>query len=189
MILDSNGHVLPGCLPASFRGVSFFVPDTSTEPGRRVAEALFPGLDRAAYDDFGLSPAVITVDGFMVGDDYIIQARALEAAFERPGPGTLIHPWLGGMTVILEEPGTISFSASELRVARFSASFKRVSSGLLALGGTAATLLSAASAFLLAVRAFGTAPAAGSISRTSSLAAGRTGRIVTATWSDVATGL
>lgn len=190
MILDSIGHVLPGCLPASYRGVSFFVPDATTEAGRRVAEALFPGVDRAAYDDFGLAPAVITVDGLMVGDDYALQARALQAAFERPGPGTLIHPWLGGMSVILEEPGEISFSASELRVARFSVSFKRVGFGLGGLlGGTAAVLLAAVSGLLSSSRRLGSAPAVVSLSRVASLAAARSDRIVTAIWLDVAEGL
>lgn len=189
MILDSIGHILPGCLPASFRGVSFFVPDASTEAGRRVAETLFPGVDRAAYDDFGLRPAVVTVDGLMVGDDYVAQARALQAAFERPGPGTLIHPWLGAMSVILEEPGEITFSAAELRVARFSASFKRIRAGLgLSLGDTASLLLSAARSFLAASRGLGAAPALASPNRAASLAVGRTARLVTATWADVAVG-
>lgn len=189
MILDSVGHVLPGCLPASFRGVSFFVPDASTEAGRRVAEALFPGVDRAAYDDLGLAPAVINIEGMMVGDDYVIQARALQVAFERPGPGTLIHPWLGAMSVILEEPGEISFSSTELRVARFSATFKRAPSGLLSFGGTAAVLLTAVTVFLAAVRSLGASPATTTLSRVSTLAAGRTGRLVSGIWSDVATGL
>lgn len=190
MILDSIGHVLPGLLPASFRGVSFFVPDASTEAGRRVAEALFPGVDRAAYDDFGLAPAVISLEGLMVGDDYVIQARALQAAFETPGPGTLIHPWLGAMSVILEEPGEISFSAGELRVARFSASFKRVGFGLgTLLGGTAAVLLAAVTGLLTASRRLGAAPATVSLSRVSSLAAARSERIVSEVWLDVAEGL
>ncbi len=190
MILDSIGHVLPGCLPASFRGVSFFVPDATTAAGRRIAEALFPGVDRAAYDDFGLAPAVVTVNGLMVGDDYAIQARALQSAFERPGPGTLVHPWLGGMSVILHEPGEISFSATELRVARFSASFKRVGFGLGGLlGGTAAILLAAVFGLLAASRRLGEAPATVSLSRVSSLAAARSDRIVRSVWLDAAEGV
>ncbi|MCM0751947.1 hypothetical protein DEA98_13700 [Brucella pseudogrignonensis] len=42
MIFDSVSDILPGLLPASYRGISFFVPDTSTQVGRRVAEHLFP---------------------------------------------------------------------------------------------------------------------------------------------------
>jgi len=53
----------------------------------------------------------------------------LEKAFERAGPGTLVDPWFGGMRVIIEGPANISFSTRELRVVRFSASFKKISAG------------------------------------------------------------
>ncbi|MCM0751948.1 hypothetical protein DEA98_13705 [Brucella pseudogrignonensis] len=68
----------------------------------------FPGIDVAAYDDMGLAPAVIQLDGLIVSDSYIVSAKALQAAFETPGPGTLVHPWLGPMQVILEETAEIS---------------------------------------------------------------------------------
>lgn len=183
MIFDSVAHVLPGCLPASFRGAQFFVPDTSTEAGRRVAEHLFPGVDRAAYDDLGLHPAVISIDGLMVGDDYVAQARALQAVFERPGTGTLVHPWLGVMTVILEEPAEISFSATELRVARFTASLKRVRAGLNGLlNSTAATLLGAALNFATSIMALGASPAGRTISRVQDLATRRSTRLLSSEW-------
>ncbi|MGO4558329.1 DNA circularization N-terminal domain-containing protein [Mesorhizobium sp. 2RAF21] len=183
MIIDSVAHVLPGCLPASYRGIGFFVPDTSTEAGRRVAESLFPGTDRAAYDDLGLRPAVISLEGLMVGDDYVAQARDLQAQFERPGPGTLIHPWLGAMTVILEEPAEISFSASELRVARFHVSFKRVRAGFNGLfQSTAATLLGAALNFASAIMALGSSPASQTISRVQDLATQRSTRLLKSEW-------
>src|SRR5690606_31070027 len=41
------------------------------------SEYLFPGIDRAAYDDFGLLPAIVTVSGILVGDDYVARAAAL----------------------------------------------------------------------------------------------------------------
>lgn len=99
------------------------MPDASTEAGRRVAEHLFPGRDRAAYDDMGLHPRQIAIEGVIMGDDYVATARAMEGAFETPGPGQLIHPWLGPLLVILVEPATITFTTGELRVARFSATF------------------------------------------------------------------
>lgn len=191
MIMDSVADLLPGLLPASFRGVGFHVPDTSSEHGRRVAEYLFPGVDGAAFDDFGLSPAVIQISGILVGDDYVAQARALQAAFERPGPGTLIHPWLGGMTVILFEPGEISLSASELRVVRFSAAFKKAGSGGgigSAFGATAALLFAAVNT----MRDASTAIAAAPMNRTSSQvrfnATERSWRIVRGAWVEGAGG-
>jgi len=150
MIWDSISDLLPGLLPASYRGVRFDVPDTSIEAGRRIVVHLFPGLDAAAYDDMGLAPQIITIDGLVLGDDYIAQAQVLEAAFETPGPGTLIHPWLGVMLVMQEGAARISFSSSELRVARFSVSFTRVGSGggLIAGLSPAFTLVSAASTLM-----------------------------------------
>lgn len=120
---------LPGLLPCMYRGLSLFVADTSAEPGRRVLEYLFPGVDAAAYDDFGVLPSVVTIEGLVVADDYLLRAAAFQSAFERPGPGLLIHPWLGPMQVILEEPAQITFSAREMRVVRISATFKRIAAG------------------------------------------------------------
>lgn len=128
-MFDSVADMLPGLLPASFRGIRFHVPDTSSEAGRRVVEYLFPGVDAASYDDFGRSPGVVSIDGLIIDDNYKAIGKALETAFSAPGPATLVHPWLGPMTVIMEEPGSISFSERELRVVRFTARFKRVQAG------------------------------------------------------------
>ena len=127
MPIDNHSRLLPGLLPAVWSGISFHMPDTSTVAGRRVAEHLFPGIDTAAYDDHGELPEEVSVSGVLLGDDYIAQAKRLRAAFKKPGPSSLMHPWWGGLTVILEYPGEISFSEKELRVARFDATFKVVS--------------------------------------------------------------
>jgi len=124
MPIDNHSHLLPGLLPAVWSGISFHMPDTSTIAGRRVAEHLFPGIDAAAYDDFGELPEEVSISGVLLGDDYISQAKRLRAAFKKPGPSTLMHPWWGGLTVVLEYPGEISFSEKELRIARFDATFK-----------------------------------------------------------------
>ncbi|EHS51488.1 DNA circulation family protein [Rhizobium sp. PDO1-076] len=128
MILDSL-DTLPGLLPGSYRGRTLHFLDTSTEVGRRVLEYLFPGVDAAAYDDFGVLPAYITIDALIIGDDYKAQVKSLQRAFETAGPGQLIHPWLGPMSVILEEPASIAFSSKELRVARINVRVKRVRAG------------------------------------------------------------
>lgn len=117
---------LPGLLAASFRGVGFFVPDTSSDVGRRVAEHYFPGIDAAAFDDEGLHTERISIEGLYVGSDYIERGKALKEAFETAGEGTLIHPWWGAINVLLVEPASIKWSAKELRVVRFSANFVRV---------------------------------------------------------------
>jgi hypothetical protein len=110
-------------LPASFRGVPFHVEIASQDVGRRAVVTRFPGVDTKAIDDFGVLAGEIYIDGFLVGDDYQAQASALKAALETPGPGTLIHPWLGEFLVVVVSPASIRFDVQELRVARFSASF------------------------------------------------------------------
>ncbi|MCV9907179.1 DNA circularization N-terminal domain-containing protein [Brucella sp. HL-2] len=183
MIFDSVSDILPGLLPASYRGISFFVPDTSTQVGRRVAEHMFPGIDVAAYDDLGLAPALIQLDGLIVSDSYIASAKALQAAFETPGPGTLVHPWLGPMQVILEEPAEISFAAYELRVVRFSASFKRYNGmGLLGSISTASTLISAALTFISIASSLIRSPSSRTMSRLRTDATQRVSRSVFGYW-------
>ncbi|ARQ59182.1 hypothetical protein EFR00_24895 [Rhizobium sophoriradicis] len=180
MQLDSISWVLPGLLPGSFRGITFHVPDASSDAGRRVVEYLFPGVDAAAYDDFGRAPGVISFSGLIVGDDYRTQAVALQAAFETAGPATLIHPWLGPMTVIAEEPAQIYFSDRELRVLRFSATVKRIDTSVSAiLGG-----ISGLSDAIASVSAAASSLAAGVssiLSATRSKAVSRSHRVLTST--------
>ncbi len=127
MLLDSL-NAAEGLLPGVYRGIPLSIVDISSDHGRRVLEYLFPGVDLAAYDDFGLGPSGISIEALYVGDDYRVRARLLAKAFETPGPAMLIHPWLGPMQVIMEEPAQIRFSERELRVVRVSARFKRAPS-------------------------------------------------------------
>jgi len=120
---------LPGLLPASFRGIAFFIPDVKSTVGRRVATHYFPGLDVSSYDDMGLHAQRLSFEALYVGDDYIAHGKRLKAAFEKPGPGTLVHPWFGAVQVILIEPAEISFSSTELRVVRISVEFERATVG------------------------------------------------------------
>lgn len=183
MIFDSISDVLPGLLPASYRGISFHVPDTSTQVGRRVAEHLFPGIDQAAYDDFGLATQTVQVEGLIVSDSYIAQAQALKAAFETPGPGTLIHPWLGPMQVIMEETAEISFAAHELRVVRFSATFKRYNGmGLSDFASTASALIGAALSLVSLAASLTTSTSRRTLSRLRTDATQRTARQVVSYW-------
>jgi prophage DNA circulation protein len=187
MWFDSDASTLPGLLPGLYRGISFFAPDTTTTAGRRIAEHLFPGTEYAAYDDMGIAPKTVTLYGLIVGDDYIAKGKALDAAFATPGPATLVHPWLGPMTVILEEPGEISFSAAELRVVRFSVTFKRL--GFSAGAGVVSSLGGLATAFGALVTAASAIAAAASsrvISATRTKASVRSHRVVTTAVSGLA---
>lgn len=116
-------ELFPGLFSAAFRGVEFYMPDSRHEIGRRTQRFLFPGRDDTIDEDLGALDGPIHVTGLLLGDDYIAQARAMERAFRTPGPGTLSHPWLGELEVVLASPGTITFDDRKLRVASFEASF------------------------------------------------------------------
>ena len=115
--------LLDSVFPASFRGVPFWVQETQRETGRRVERYFFPGADASGWEDLGLLQGNITCQGIVIGDDWIGQLQDLEAAFAQPGPGTLVHPRLGTLEVVLAEPATTSITEAELRVGRFTAIF------------------------------------------------------------------
>ena len=109
---------------ASFRGVPFEVRSADGGGGRRQPEHVFPNRDRATNDDLGRRRRVFQIDGYLVGDDYDLERERLWLAFEKPGPGRLVHPYYGTMLVYvprfrflesLEEGGMarVSFEARE----------------------------------------------------------------------------
>lgn len=154
-IFDAASDLLPGLLPAMWRGVPFFMPDVDGEVGRRIQLTYFPGIDAPAVDDFGRLDGPINVSGAYVGDDYIAVATALQAAFQTPGVGTLLHPWLGEMSVVCEQPASIRFTDKSLGLITFDATFTPVATGFGSLAGSTLaglfvavdTVLAAASSF------------------------------------------
>lgn len=108
--------------PASFRGVPFQVETTELAAGRRTQLHEYPQRDKPYVEDLGRAARDLNFAGFVVGDDYIDQANALLGALEEPGPGTLIHPWFGTLTVSIKDTARVSFDAA-LGQARFSMSF------------------------------------------------------------------
>ncbi|MBB4956228.1 hypothetical protein H4S14_004325 [Agrobacterium vitis] len=168
-----------GLLPGMYRGIPISIVDASSDHGRRVLEYLFPGVDPAAYDDFGVGPSGISIEALYIGDDYKVRARLLAVAFETPGPGLLIHPWLGPISVIMEEPAQIRFSERELRVIRISARFKRVP--LVSLGGIfSSQLISNIAGMISAVVGLVSIIASVVLSSTRSSASRRSVRVVNA---------
>lgn len=119
----SFGDLLSELQPASWRGIEFHVPNARDATGRRVQAFLFPGLDFRVHQDFGALDGPVTVYGLVVGDDYVERAQLLRAAFREPGPGTLVHPWYGELTLILTGQPEIELDWRRLRLAAFSATF------------------------------------------------------------------
>lgn len=108
--------------PASFRGVPFHVPDADFSAGRRVQVHQYPQRDKPYVEDIGREAREVTLNAFVIGDDYITAAQRLIAALETAGPGELVHPWLGAMRVSLKERGRVLFD-SGLGVARMALAF------------------------------------------------------------------
>jgi len=83
---------------ASFRGVKFHTPGITEAFGRAVAVHNYP-QGKWFPEDTGEDPHSHRVVGFLIGNDYLDQRKAMVKAFKTEGPGTLVHPWLGTMTV------------------------------------------------------------------------------------------
>jgi prophage DNA circulation protein len=87
-------------LPASFRGVPFYVEKHQRDGGRRVVPNEFPGRDQPYPEDLGRKGRKFDIEAYVIGDDYMSNRDALLAACENQGTaGTLQHPWLGRMQV------------------------------------------------------------------------------------------
>lgn len=95
--------------PASFRGVAFEVEASGITVGRRTVVHEYPQRDRPYVEDMGRATRNITLQCFVVGSDYLEQAQALMHELEEPGPGTLIHPWLGEMEVTITSVSELLF--------------------------------------------------------------------------------
>lgn len=78
---------------ASFRGVPFFVEATDRSGGRRLVVDEFPKRDPNFNQDMGRRARGFRVDGYVIGDDYVLQRDTLLTALEDvSGPGELVHP-------------------------------------------------------------------------------------------------
>lgn len=87
-------------LPASFRGVAFLVEDASVPVGRKVQLHEYPKRDEAYAEQMGKVARVHKVRAFVIGDDCFERRDELLKALETEGEGTLVHPWLGQLSVV-----------------------------------------------------------------------------------------
>lgn len=138
--------------PASFRGVAFKVDGHEFSTGRRGQQHEYPQRDKPYFEDLGRKSRDLTIDAYVIGDDYMIVRDRLISACETKGPGALVHPFLGSIDVVCTDC-RVSERVNEGRMARFSLSF--VEAGEIrfptesvdtssAVSGRAASLISAA---------------------------------------------
>lgn len=108
---------------ASFRGVPFKVEDESAGVGRRVETHEFPNRDKPYTEDLGKVTHRPTINAYVIGDDCFEQRDRLIEALNKPGPGKLIHPSYGELTVCVDGEIRVSTTGGEGRMVRFDLRF------------------------------------------------------------------
>jgi len=108
---------------ASLRGIPFKVDEDEATFGRRVQVHEYPNRDKPWAEDLGRATRRFSVQAYLIGDDYFEQRNRLIEAIEKPGSCTLVHPYYGEMTVVVDDAVRISHSQNEGRMCRVSFSF------------------------------------------------------------------
>ncbi|MGY1888331.1 hypothetical protein PS684_05615 [Pseudomonas fluorescens] len=89
-------------LPASFRGVGFWIDQAKTPVGRKGQLHEYPQRDLPYFEDLGQQARIHDVTAFIIGADCLEQRDKLLKALEA-GSGELVHPWLGRLQVKVGE--------------------------------------------------------------------------------------
>lgn len=105
--------------PGSFRGVPFLVESSDEKLGRRAVQNEYPGRDDPYPEDMGRKAWADSLKIFVLGEDHLQQAARLKEAFNKFGPGELIHPYWGAMLVQVGEV-SLSHTSREGGCSRFS---------------------------------------------------------------------
>jgi prophage DNA circulation protein len=83
-------------LPASFRGVPFFVEYEDLSGGRRLAMHEYAGSEQTDVEDLGASTRTYDVTAYTLGETADLKALTLQSAVAIAGPGLLVLPMDGG---------------------------------------------------------------------------------------------
>ena len=111
-----------GLLPASFRGIPFFIDSHDAVGGRSAVNHEPPDRESSFAEDMGKMHDGYKITGHLIGDNYFFIRDALIRAMEEKDPGILIHPYLGLIDV---QPGKYKFTedTTEGRICRFDLNF------------------------------------------------------------------
>lgn len=97
---------------ASFRGIEFHMDGGDSGHGRRQAVHQAAQRDVPYTEDMGRKAREFSVNGYLLGKEYNLQRDDLIKACEQAGPGQLIHPYRGELTVVCRGL-TVSETAAE----------------------------------------------------------------------------
>lgn len=115
--------ILDQMLAASFRGVPFLVSTHTMGGGRKVVVHDFINSDRRYIEDLGALQKSVKFEAVITGagQEYFDARDAIIRALDTPGPGLLVHPLYGELTVVAL-PYTVTEN-EDLGVARISMDF------------------------------------------------------------------
>lgn len=116
--------ILDELVAASFKGATFLIDGTSTAGGRKTVTHEYPNSDRRFVEDLGELREIYTVTGIIHGATYFADRDNLIAQLKSSGPGELIHPFYGSVTVVAK-PYSLSENLTNLGVATFRMTFER----------------------------------------------------------------
>ncbi len=85
---------------ASYRGAEFFVDNVDSQFGRRIVTHEYPQRDIPYSEDLGRKARHFNVTGYLVGSEYQLARDELIEACEVGGPGELVHPYMGTISVV-----------------------------------------------------------------------------------------
>ena len=85
--------------PASYMGVAFFFERDEMSGGRALAVHEFPGRDTPYVEDNGAKARWFEGTAYVAGDDADTQAAAFAEKLDTRGPGTLVTPFTGPVSV------------------------------------------------------------------------------------------
>lgn len=107
---------------ASFRGVEFHVESADGTYGRRQAVHEHAQRDVPYTEDMGRKAREFSLTGYAIGVDYDLQRDEIIKASEQAGPGLLVHPYRGEMTVVCRGLG-VSESSTDGGMCRLTFTF------------------------------------------------------------------
>lgn len=114
---------------ASYEGIQFDVDSATLSFGRRTVTQEFPQRDTSYVEDLGKATRQFSIQGFIVGDDFIDRSKRLIDKIEsqvgtdrRANHGKLVHPWLGSLEVTPIDNPSITYDKAK-RICTFTLTF------------------------------------------------------------------
>ncbi len=87
--------------PLSFRGVRIIWNNTSESGGYNNDKKIYPSMGGWDIEQISQIPESFSIEGKLLGEDYLDKKNKLRSALQTPGPGPLVIPGLGTVQVLV----------------------------------------------------------------------------------------